>query len=110
MTFLHKSLLLSCALLAGCASTPNSGWFENGMMSYEVLEVGQREYKLVAIGAGAHKLEQVERAFAVRADQLCDGKRLPSKLQAEQYQYSSSGGGFFFRHSAFKTTGIVKCA
>jgi hypothetical protein len=95
--------------IAGCASTPNSFWFENGMMNFEVLEVGPKQYKLIAMGAGALKREQVERAFSIRANQLCEDKPFPYEFQSEPRQYTSSGGGFAFVHNAFKTTGVVKC-
>ena len=33
-------LLLAVASLAGCASNPNSFWYEGAMMNYDVLEIG----------------------------------------------------------------------
>lgn len=97
------------AMIGGCASTPNSRWLEGAMMSFEVLEVGPRQYKLFANGAGAHKREEVERGFLVRAKEICDGKEFSHELQTTPYQYGSSGGGFSFTHNAFKTVGVVKC-
>ena len=103
------SLLLTLSAVAGCASNPNSIWFEGAMMNYEVLEIGPRQYKLVANGAGFHKQEEVERGFLFRANQLCGGQDFSHDYQTAPYQYGSSGGGFSFTHNAFKTTGIVKC-
>jgi hypothetical protein len=102
-------LLFIFAGLAGCASNPNSFWFEGAMMNYEVLEIGPRQYKLVANGAGLHKRDEVERGFLFRASQLCGGQEFSHEFQTAPYQYGSSGGGFSFTHNAFKTTGIVKC-
>ena len=78
------------------------------MMSYEILEIGPRQYKLVANGAGLHKKDEVERGFLFRAGQLCGGPNFSNDYQTTPYQYGSSGGGFSFTHNAFKTTGIVK--
>src|SRR5437868_946182 len=102
-------ILLILTGLAGCASNPNSLWYEGAMMHYEVLEIGPRQYKLVANGAGLHKKDEVERGFVFRAGQLCGGREFSHEFQTVPYQYGSSGGGFFFTHNAFKTTGIVKC-
>lgn len=102
-------LLSPIFVLAGCASSPNSIWFEGAMMGYEVLEIGPRQYKLVAFGAGFHKKDEVERGFLFRAGQLCEGAGFNHEFQTAPYQYFSSGGGFSFTHNAFKTTGVVKC-
>jgi hypothetical protein len=102
-------LLLIFAGLAGCASNPNSFWYAGAMMNYEVLEIGPRQYKLVANGAGLHKKEEVERGFLFRASQLCGGQEFSHEFQTAPYQYGSSGGGYSFTHNAFKTIGIVKC-
>jgi hypothetical protein len=104
------SVLLSALFLAACSSNPNSIWFERGMMAFEVLEVGPRQYKLTANGAGAHTSEQVERGFMQRAGQLCEGRPFThNEISSEPYQYGSTGGGYSFRHSAFKSVGIVTC-
>lgn len=97
------------ALIAGCASNPNSRWLEGAMMGFEVLEVGPRQYKLTANGAGAHKSAEVERGFLVRAGELCGGQNFSREYQTTPYQYGSSGGGYSFTHNAFKTVGVVKC-
>jgi len=97
------------AMLAGCASDPNSRWYEGGMMRYEVVEIGPRQYKLFAHGAGAHKKEEVERAFLLRAGELCNGHEFSHEFQTTPYQYGSSGGGLSFTHNAFRTTGVIKC-
>jgi hypothetical protein len=102
-------LLLAFSSLAGCVSNPNSIWFEGAMMNYEILEVGPRQYKLVASGAGLHKKEEVERGFLSRASQLCGGQDFSHDYKTIPYQYGSSGGGYSFTHNAFKTTGIVIC-
>lgn len=78
-------------------------------MGFEVLEVGPRQYKLTANGAGAHKSEEVERGFLVRARELCGGQKFSHDYQTMPYQYGSSGGGFSFTHNAFKTVGVVQC-
>ncbi|MEF8697766.1 MAG: hypothetical protein V5B36_14370 [Candidatus Accumulibacter sp. UW25] len=78
-------------------------------MNYDVLEIGQRQYKLIANGAGRHKREEVERGFLFRAGQLCAGQAFTQEYQTTPYQYGSSGGGYSFTHNAFRTTGIVKC-
>lgn len=103
-------LLLFPLLLSACASNPNSVWFEGAMMHYEVLEVGPRQYKLIANGAGRHKSIEVERGFIARAEQLCNGSAFSHEFQTTPYQYGSSGGGMSFTHNAFRTTGIVKCS
>ncbi len=102
--------VIGCCILTGCASTPNSHWFESGMMNFEVLEVGPKQYKLTGQGAGNHSAEQVRRAFELRAAKLC-GSGKPNYLmpQPESYQYRSSGGGFSFVHNAFKLTSTVSC-
>ena len=102
-------LLLVFAGFTGCASNPNSFWYEGAMMNYQVLEIGERQYKLVANGAGRHKKEEVERGFLLRAGQLCGEKSFMHEYQTMPYQYGSSGGGFSFTHNAFRTTGMVKC-
>jgi hypothetical protein len=102
-------LLLIFTFIAGCASSPNSFWYEGAMMNYEVLEIGPRQYKLIANGAGAHKKDTVERGFLFRAGQLCGGQEFSHESETAPYQYGSSGGGFYFTHNAFRTTGIVKC-
>ncbi len=58
------------------------------MMSFEVLEVGPRQYKLFANGAGAHKREEVERGFLVRAREICDGQEFSHELLTTPYQYT----------------------
>lgn len=102
-------LIPAFLLIHGCASNPNSRWLEGAMMNFEVLDVGPRQYKLFVSGAGAHKREEVERGFLVRARELCGGQDFTHEMETTPYQYGSSGGGFSFSHSAFKTTGIVKC-
>ena len=109
---MRRSLLLflsALAVLGGCASSQDSRWFDGAFMSFEVVEVGPRQYKVFAKGAGAHTPEEVERGFLVRADELCLGKEFSHELQTTPYQYGSSGGGFSFTHDAFKTVGIVQC-
>ena len=101
-------LLLIFADLAGCASDPNTFWYEGAMMHCEVSEIGPRQYKLVANGAGHHKQEEVERGFLFRAGQLCGGQEFSHEFQTAPYRYGLPGGGFPF-YTAFKTTGIVKC-
>lgn len=105
----YRSLLV-LPVLAACASNPNSIWFEGAMMHYEILEIGPRQYKLIASGAGLHKKEEVERGFIFRDGQLCSGTGFSHDFQTVPYQYGSSGGGMSFTHNAFRTTGIVKCA
>jgi len=105
----HLVILPVLAMFAGCASNPNSRWHEGAMMNYEVLEVGPKQYKLIATGAGAHKRDEVERGFLVRAGELCNGREFSHEFQTTPYQYGSSSGGFSFTHNAFKTTGIIKC-
>jgi hypothetical protein len=102
-------MLPALTLIAGCASSPNSRWLEGAMMSFEVLDVGPRQYKLFANGAGAHKREEVERGFLVRARELCNGRAFSHEFETTPYQYGSSGGGFSFTHNAFRTVGVVKC-
>ncbi len=105
----HLIVLPIVAMIAGCASSPNSRWIEGAMMSFEVLDVGPGQYKLFANGAGAHKREEVERGFLLRASELCKGQEFSHEFQTTPYQYGSSGGGFSFTHNALNTVGIIKC-
>ncbi|HNG04613.1 MAG TPA: hypothetical protein PLQ71_22195 [Nitrospira sp.] len=106
---LGSFLLCLLLFLPGCASNPNSIWFDGAMMNYEVLVIGPSQYKLVAFGAGFYKKEDVKRGFMFRAGQLCDSSGFTHEFQTVPYQYNSTGGGFFFTHNAFKASGVVKC-
>lgn len=108
---MKNKLCLTVVLIfiVGCASTSNSRWFEGAMMSFQVVELGPMEYKLFAYGAGAHKKEEVERGFLVRAGELCNGAGFNHEFGTEPYQYRSYGNGYSFTHTAFKSIGIIKC-
>ncbi len=64
-----------CLLASGCVTNPPTRFeFEGGMVTYEMLEIGNRRYKLNIEGGRGQNKAQVERAYAFRAGQLCDGK------------------------------------
>ena len=109
--FRRSTSLILCALLTACASDPNALYFESGMVKHEVLDIGPGQYKLTTMGAGAHKGEQVLRAFDIRAEKLCPGGKFSHPpLKLEPRQYTSSGGGFSFVHNAFQVVSVVTCS
>lgn len=99
-------------LLSACATDPNQTWFEGAAMSYKVTDIGNGRYSLVAQGAGAHKPEQVERAFLFRAGQLCNGGAYQHEVKLQQYQYSAPSGviGGSTYHRATEALGTVVCS
>lgn len=101
--------LVLLSLRGGCASNPNAIWYEGSVMGFDVLIVGERQYKIVASGAGFHDRDEVERGFLMRAAHVCGGQEFTHEFHTEPYQYRSSGGGYSFTHDAFRTTGIVQC-
>jgi hypothetical protein len=103
-------LLMLLPAIAACASDPNLIWFEGAGMSYDVLEIGPRQYKITAAGAAAHKKEAVERGFMFRAEQICNGKTFSHDFQTSPVQYTSPVMTFSPTFNAFRTTGLVKCS
>jgi len=103
--------LLALAGLAGCgALTPNHVWHEGAVMSYEVLEIGPQQYKLVATGAGLHKQEAVERGFLFRAGQLCGGQTFAHEYQTAPFTHTLLGPrNVPTAYTTIRTSGIVKC-
>jgi hypothetical protein len=104
--------VLAAITVVGCASDPNLVWSEGAAMSFEVTEIGKGSYNLSAKGAGAHSKEQVERAFLNRAVELCGGQPLQRTFESRSYEYSAPTGipAYSSRHSAFMTTGTIKCS
>ena len=101
--------LAVASLLAACASDANTIYVGISPVVFEVNQIGLQQYSVSGRGAGAHSAEQVKEAFDRRASQLCIGLQVVQAATTSPYTYNSSGGGYYFTHSAFSRTGIVTC-
>jgi len=97
-----------CVLASGCVTNPNRFEFEGAVVTYEMLEVGAGTYKLNIEGGRGQNKAQVERAYAFRAGQLCDGKGIagepeyvPGIAPNRDFLASPRGG--------YQVTGVVTC-
>jgi hypothetical protein len=81
-----------CLLASACATNPNAISFEGVSMNSEVLEVGPGKYKLTIEGHVRQDKAQVERAYAFRAGQLCEGRTFAHDAKAVPYQLGTPGG------------------
>lgn len=107
---IHSAIaVLVSSLLVACASDPNTIYFGLSPVSLKVEQVAPKQYMVTARGAGAHSAEQVASAFAQRAAQLCAGLEAVHEATTTPFTYNSSGGGYFFTHKAFSSTGLVTC-
>lgn len=102
---------LAVIALVGCATDPNHIWFEGAAMSFEVSETSKGSYNLVAKGAGAHNKDQVERAFLIRAVELCGGQPLNRDLPTKSClirvpPYRGTAGGE--QHPPFQSYEIAQ--
>ena len=97
------------SLLAACASGPNTIYVGISPVVFEVTQIGPQQYSVSGRGAGAHSAEQVKEAFDRRAAQLCNGLQVVQAATTSPYTYNSSGGGYYFTHTAFSRTGVVTC-
>lgn len=100
-----------CLLASGCVTNPNRFEYEGGWVNYEMLEVSSGTHKLTLEGASGQNKTQVERAYAFRASQLCDGKGVASD---PEYIRSSYYGpaldlGLTRRGGGYRLSGVVTC-
>jgi len=75
-------------------------------MRFEVEQTGPTTYSLVALGAAVHTKNDVERAFLVRASELCHKGHFTQHFETGFFRYGLDTG---FIKSAYRTTGHVEC-
>lgn len=105
----YTSLILIVTAVAGCASNPNSRWFEGARMGFAVNQLEPGKYKLDAYGAGAHTKEDVERGFLMRAAELCSPKQFAYNVGTYPSSYTVVHQGYSMTYPTFQAMGTVTC-
>lgn len=100
-----------CLLASACVTNPTRFEYEGGWVNYEMLEVGTGKHKLILEGASGQNKAQVERAYAYRASQLCDGKGVASDPEYIRSSYYGPAVdlGLTRRGGGYRLFGVVTC-
>lgn len=100
-----------CLLASGCVTNPNRFEHEGGWVTYEVLEVGTGKHKLTVEGGPDHTKAQVDRAYALRASQLCGGQGVsgePEYIRSTYFGPAVSMVGMRQR-AGYRLAGVITC-
>lgn len=104
--------LALCALIGACVTIPENTKefeFEGRSLQEETVELGAGQYKLTLAGVQQTKA-QVERAYAFRAGQMCDGRGVAGDPEyvAPLIRHRPTYGGAPSR-TAYTLAGVVSC-